>query len=230
MIATLKKYLSLFLVFFLSACSAINKEHYFAPRLDTFDNTGYVPSAEKVSGYEPTPAPIVQLSGGKQRLVLTSDEYRIELEVQTIISERPLFIGPCIIIPLPVIPIMFYKRENKADVVFLKGSISSLKGDRFSLSTISATVNSRKFSRVEILEPKIEYIYKGGAYEVSHPQAAFDLKQQVLKFGAKIPVAIQQLERLDVELHMVDSRGKEIFAPSVHFGPDGGVKWLVCFM
>jgi hypothetical protein len=82
----------------------------------------------------------------------------IELEVQTIISERPLFIGPCIIIPLPVIPIMFYKQENKGDVVLLKGSISSLKGDRFSLDTIGATVNSQKFARVEVLEPKIEYI------------------------------------------------------------------------
>ena len=223
-------FLSTLIVLLLNACSAINKEHYFAPRLDTFDGTGYVPSAEKVSGYEPTPAPIVQLSGGKQRLILKSRDYRIELEVRNIKSERPLFIGPCVIVPLPVIPVMLFSSKPTADSILIKGSISSFKGDRFTLHDISAAANEQKLSRIEIIEPQVEYTFDGSAYEASDLQAAYNLKKQVLKFKAKVPISLQQLESLDVTLHLIDSKGKDVLVPAVHFRPDSGVKWYVCFM
>jgi len=241
--------ISLYVILLLSqgllfGCSAIVHQSRFAPRLDDYKTSGYkaeskgveadavnIPASAKededyISGAKRAPRAL--LSGDKPELVLTSAEYQIAIEA-SLKSERLLTIGPCIIIPLPVIPVLLFKDDVNGNLQ-LYGNITSLNGQKFTLNKISATAGTNKFDDLKFITRKTTYGYIEEFPSTEDRDRKRLLKQQKTVFRVIAPVSIQEVTSFDVNIYLTEGNGNKVALPQVHFYSSSGVVWYVCAM
>jgi len=171
--------------------------------------------------------PTVLLSGDRPELVLTSQNYQLTIRASAK-SDRLLTIGPCIIIPLPVIPIVFLKMDATNNMT-LHGNISSLNGQSFSLKSISVSIGSTKYEQLDLLDMKKTYEYS------SRPPASGSssdkrlmMTRQSITFSAEVPQPSQSIENFEVDLWITEDENKNISFPPLRFYSSSGTVWLVC--
>ncbi len=226
----------------LIGCSGIAHESRFAPRLDDYKTSGYAAESTGIEAdaiflsdsvkedvdYPAERVPQVLLSGDKPELVLTSSEYQIAIKA-SFKSERLLTIGPCIIIPLPVIPVAIFKNDMNRNLQ-LYGSVTSLKGQKFVLSKISATVDTNKFDNLKFITRKTTYDSVEQFPSTEDRDQKRQLKQQKTVFRVVAPVSVQDVDSFDVNIDITEDNGRQVSLPQIHFYPSSGIVWTVCVM
>lgn len=178
--------------------------------------------------YVGTPAPTALIAGERPELVLTSSDYEVTLRASAK-GERVLTLGPCIIIPLPIIPILFLNQTSNENLK-LHGTISSLKGQDFKLSKVGATVGANKFEQLDLIDNKTTYENtKKNSSDLGGNDKPLSIKQQKITFNAIVPLSIQSVENIDVDIQLTEGQ-KDIVIPSIHLHSSSGTVWAICVM
>lgn len=219
------------IVILLQGCSFVTKEYHFTPQLDDFNGTEYMARANEASAHyfpERHP-PTVLLSGDRPELVITSQNYQLTIR-SSAKSDRLLTIGPCIIIPLPVIPIVFYKQEFTNNMT-LRGNISSFNGQSFSLKNISVSIGSTKYEQLDLLDMKKTYEYSSKpSTSGSSSDKRLKMTRQSITFTAEVPQPPHSIENFEVDLQITEDENRNISFPPLRFYSSSGTVWLVCVM
>jgi hypothetical protein len=187
-------------------------ESRLTPRPDEYANSGYKATAEGISPFydeHDIRVPVTLLKGERPKLVMTSTDYQISLKASGQ-SERVLSIGPCIIVPIPIIPVLILSHSSSENLIVLV-RIDALNGHRFKLGDMTVKVKTNSSGAVKTF-----------TYSENIPL------KHVHEAIASFPVPSSSVDNIEVGLRIIEEGAGEIIVPPMHLYSSTGITSTGC--